>query len=182
LAEDEVCVAVVSDDPQLRLDPALVNFPEVSERLHGAQQSSLERGATSSTRKLRRVHRANVVLVGDASGAVDCITGEGLSLSFRQAEILAQCFAKGRLAEGRFAEGTLVSYEKKHRALSRRPMMMARLMLALDWSIPFRQRVMRAFTTDPQIFRRMLAMHVGALPSAEFAANGISLGLRLLSA
>jgi hypothetical protein len=55
-------------------------------------------------------------------------------------------------------------------------------MLALDWSIPFRQRVMRAFTTDPQIFRRMLAMHVGALPSAEFAANGISLGLRLLSA
>ncbi|MGA2388628.1 MAG: NAD(P)/FAD-dependent oxidoreductase [Candidatus Sulfotelmatobacter sp.] len=182
LAEDEVCVAVVSDDPQLRLDPALANFPEVSERLHGAQQSSLERGATSSTRKLRRVHRANVVLVGDASGAVDCITGEGLSLSFRQAEILAECFAKGRLAEGRFAEGTLVRYEKKHRALSKRPMMMARLMLALDWSIPFRQRVMRAFTTDPQIFRRMLAMHVGALPSAEFAANGISLGLRLLSA
>jgi hypothetical protein len=95
-----------------------------------------------------------------------------LSLSFRQAEILTQCFA----------EASLRSYAKKYRALSRRPAMMARLMLTLDWSTPFRQRVMRAFAADPQLFRRMLAMHVGALPPMAFAANGISLGFRLLSA
>jgi flavin-dependent dehydrogenase len=172
LAQNEICVAVVSGDPRLRVDAALAEFPEVLKRLQGAEESSLERGAISSTRKLRRIHRGNVALVGDASGAVDCITGEGLSLSFRQAEILTQCFA----------EASLRSYAKKYRALSRRPAMMARLMLTLDWSTPFRQRVMRAFAADPQLFRRMLAMHVGALPPMAFAANGISLGFRLLSA
>jgi hypothetical protein len=59
---------------------------------------------------------------------------------------------------------------------------MARLMLTLDWRTSFRRRVIRAFGSDPQLFARMLAMHVGALSPMEFAANGLSLGWRMLSA
>jgi len=172
IAADEICVALVSRDPHLRLDAALPAFPEIQARLRDAEPSSVERGAISSTRKLRQVYQGRVALVGDASGAVDSITGEGLCLTFRQAQVLAECFAAGDLR----------AYQQKHRALARRPAMMARLMLSLDWKLSLRQRVMRAFGSDPQLFTRMLAMHVGELSPAAFAANGFSLGWRLLNA
>ena len=172
VAADQVCFVLVSRDPHLRLDAGLRAFPELVSRLRGAEPSSGERGAISATRKLKRVYQGRVALVGDASGTVDAITGEGLCLSFRQAEVLAACFAAG----------TLERYQQVHRALARRPALMARLMLTLDWKTSFRQRVMRAFGSDPRLFSRMLAMHVGALSPVEFAANGLSLGWRLLNA
>jgi hypothetical protein len=58
--------------------------------------------------------------------------------------------------------------------------MMASLMLALAWKSSFRQRVMRAFNSDPRLLQKMLAMHVGELSPTHFAANGLSLGLQLL--
>ncbi len=170
-AADEICVVLVSGDPHLRLNAALPAFPEVALRLDGAEMASLERGAISSTRKLRQVYRRHVALVGDASGAVDSITGEGLCLAFRQAQVLAECFATGNLRR----------YQQEHRALARRPALMARLMLALDGKTFFRQQVMRAFGSDPRLFSRMLAMHVGALSPLDFVANGVSLGWRVLS-
>jgi flavin-dependent dehydrogenase len=172
IAEDEICVALISRDQHLRLDTALTAFPDLASRLHGAEPSSVERGAISATRKLRRVGEGMVALVGDASGSVDAITGEGLCLSFRQAEALAKCFAAGNLEP----------YQQAHRRLARRPALMAELMLTLDWKTWFRQRVMRAFGSDPRLFSRMLAMHVGALSPLDFAANGLSLGWRVLNA
>jgi len=172
IAADEICVALVSRDPHLRLDAALPAFPEIASRLRGAEPTSAERGAISSTRKLQQVYQGHVALVGDASGAVDSITGEGLCLSFRQAQVLAECFAIGDLRR----------YQQQHRALARRPALMSRLMLALDWNTSLRQRVMHAFGSDPRLVRRMLAMHVGALSPSAFVANSLSLGWRLLSA
>jgi flavin-dependent dehydrogenase len=165
-------VVLISSDPHLRLDVVLTAFPELVARLRGAEPSSAERGAISATRKLHRVYQGRVALVGDASGTVDAITGEGLCLSFRQSEVLAECFAAGSLER----------YQQVHRDLARRPALMARLMLTLDWKTSFRQRVMRAFGSDPRLFGRMLAMHVGALSPMDFATNGLSLGWRVLSA
>jgi flavin-dependent dehydrogenase len=81
IAADEVCVALISREPT-RLDDALTAFPELVSRLRRAVPSTAERGAISATRKLRRVYKDKVILVGDASGTVDAITGEGLCLSF----------------------------------------------------------------------------------------------------
>ncbi len=105
VASNEICVALVSHDQHLRLDAALKTFPEVAHALNGAEPTSLERGAITSTHKLEKVYRNNVALVGDASGAVDSITGEGLSLTFRQAQFLAECFV----------DGDLERYQKEHR-------------------------------------------------------------------
>ena len=172
VAADEVCVALISRDPHLHLDAALAAFPRLVSALRGAEVSSTERGAISATRKLPRVYRGCVALVGDASGTVDAITGEGLCLSFRHAEVLAECLAAGNLER----------YQQVHRQLARRPALMARLMLTLDWKTSFRQRVMRAFASDPRLFGRMLATHVGTLSPADLATNGISLGWRALCA
>jgi len=169
---EEVCVALISRERGLRLDEALPEFPEVAKRLRGAEHGSAERGAISVTRGLARVHTRRVALIGDASGGVDAITGEGLCLAFEQARLLADCLASGDLAR----------YQAGHRALARRPTMMARLMLLLEHRERLRRRVMRAFIAEPRVFARMLATHVGAVSPVDFAANGLVLGWKLLTA
>jgi flavin-dependent dehydrogenase len=169
---EEVCIALISRDHRLRLDEALSEFPEIAERLRGAEHGSVERGAISVTRKLTRVRRGQVALVGDASGGVDAITGAGLCLSFKQADLLAECLVSGDLA----------SYQAGHRALARRPVMMARLMVLLEHREKLRRRVMGAFIAEPKVFARMLATHVGAVRPVVLAANGLALGWKLLTA
>lgn len=169
---DEICIVLISRDPHLRLEAALPAFPLIASRLRGAERASTERGAISSTRKLRNVCSGRVALIGDASGSVDAITGEGLNLAFSQAHILAECLVRNNLRR----------YSKEHKALSRRPAAMARLMLALGWKTTVRQSVMRALQANPKLFSRMLALHVGESSALHFAANGLSAGGRLLTA
>jgi flavin-dependent dehydrogenase len=167
---EEVCVALLSRDPRLRLHDALRRFPEIAGRLAAVPESTSERGAVTATRRLRRVWSANVALIGDASGSVDAITGEGLCLLFQQAHALADALAAGDLA----------GYESAHRRIGRRPELMAKLMLLLDRRRGLRQRAIRAMAERPELFAGMLAHHVGAISSAQFAANGLSLGWRML--
>ncbi|HEV2732784.1 MAG TPA: FAD-dependent monooxygenase [Terriglobales bacterium] len=53
----EICVAMTSDSPKMRLEDALRGFPELSERLRDAEHASSERGAITVSRRLRRVYR-----------------------------------------------------------------------------------------------------------------------------
>src|SRR5208283_5457011 len=112
VARNEVCVALISFNPKLRLriEDMLEEFPDLASHLKEAELASSERGAITVTRSLRRVYRDRSVLVGDASGGVDAITGEGLCLTFRQARLLGDCLASGHLARS----------QRGHRALLRR--------------------------------------------------------------
>lgn len=172
VSNEEVCVAVASREPELRLEEALLAFPELNAQLRGAETSSAERGSVSANRKLKRVWRGNVALIGDASGTVDAITGEGLGLSFSQAVVLAHCLRSGNLA----------GYHAAHRRLSRRPLLMARLMLTLEGRPRFQQRTLQAFRKHPEVFRRLLALHVGTLSPFHLALDGLTLGWGLLTA
>ena len=169
---EQVCVAVASHDPELRLEELLPAFPELNARLRGSDTASAERGSLSANRKLKRVWRGNVALMGDASGTVDAITGEGLGLSFSQAAVLAKCFMSGNLGV----------YQAAHRRLARRPLLMARLMLLLDGRSGLQRRTLRVFRRRPEVFRRMLALHVGSLSPFHVALDGLTLGWGLLNA
>jgi flavin-dependent dehydrogenase len=111
-------------------------------------------------------------LIGDASGTVDAITGEGLGLAFSQAVALADCLGSGNLA----------GYETAHHRLSRRPLLMARLMLTLDGRPGFQQRTLQVFRKHPEVFHRFLALHVGSLSPFCLALDGLTLGWGLLTA
>lgn len=151
----EICVTVISRRPHLKLEEALPAFPDVALRLEGVEPATSERGAVSFTRSLKAVARGRVVLVGDASGSVDAVTGEGLCLAFKQAAALADALESGDLA----------AYQRQHRKLERRPAFMAGLMLTLDRSAWLRQSSLRALAAQPAIFSHLLAMHVGPLPA-----------------
>jgi flavin-dependent dehydrogenase len=172
VTENEVCVGLMSRDPQFRGDEALRSFPELHTRLRNAEIASTERGALSITRKLKRVFRGNVILVGDASGTVDAITGEGLGLAFRQALMLAECLKSGNL----------VRYQASHRWLSLRPSLMSRLMLTLDGRPRLQRRTMRVFHKRPEVFRTLLALHVGDVSPLHLAWDGLTFGWELLTA
>ena len=172
VAREEVCVALISSSPRVRLDNGLDEFPELCARLENAELASSERGAITVTRRLRRVYRGRTVLVGDASGGVDAITGEGLCLTFRQAALLGDCLASGNLAR----------YQKGHRALIRRPALMAHMMLFMARHRHLRQRTMQVFQSSPRSFAGMLAMHVGEGSARDHISNGLALGWELLKA
>jgi len=148
----EVCVAVISRDSHLRFNNALTQFPELSSRLARVSASTVERGSVTASRRLSQVYRDRAVLIGDASGSVDAITGEGLSLSFHQALALADALVNEDLA----------AYQAGHRRLMRRPAFMASLMLSLDRYPWLRPVVLRAMAFEPAIFSKLLAVHVGA--------------------
>jgi flavin-dependent dehydrogenase len=174
VGREEVCVALISHDPKLRLreDEAFGEFPELWARLRDAEYASSERGAITVTRQLSRVYRGRNVLVGDASAGVDAITGEGLCLAFRQASLLGDCLAGGKLA----------LYQKSHRALLRRPALMARMMLFIAKHSRLRRRAMQVFQSHPLSFAAMLAMHVGEGSTRDHISNGLAVGWELLKA
>jgi flavin-dependent dehydrogenase len=171
VSAEEVCVVLISRDQRLRLEDALPRFPRLKQRLAGAGAATAERGGVSASRRLRRVYRGNVALVGDASGSVDAITGEGLCLLFQQAVALA----------GAMEAGDLAQYQAAHRRIGRRPELMADLMLLLDRRHGLRHRAIRAMAGQPGIFSRLLAMHVGEWTTAGFVSNGLALGWRILT-
>ncbi|HTP36331.1 MAG TPA: FAD-dependent monooxygenase [Candidatus Acidoferrales bacterium] len=171
VSADEICVALISRDPCLRLEDALPHFPAMQRRLRGAAAVTPERGGVTASRKLNRVWAGNVALVGDASGSVDAITGDGLCLLFQHAEALAAAIEAGSLA----------LYQYQHRRIGWRPALMAGLMLFLDQRRRLRRRTIRAMAERPRIFARMLAAHTGALNLGELASNGLALGWRMLT-
>jgi flavin-dependent dehydrogenase len=172
VSEDEICVAFITSNPRLRFEEALASFPAIAERLRGVQGTS-EQGAVTPTRRLRRVFRDRIAVVGEASGSVDAITGEGLSMAFQQAIALAEAMRAGDLA----------GYQAAHRKIARLPSAMSSLMLTMDGNYRFRNRVFRAFSAEPSFFSKLLAVHTGAISPLSFgAARAVSLGWHLLTA
>ena len=156
VSEEELCVVLTSREPNVRHSTMRAEFPELAQRLRDAECGP-ERGEITVTRAFRRVYQGNVALIGDASGTVDAITGEGLCLSFQQANVLVDALASGDLR----------SYQTAHRRLARRPALMGRLLLLLDRYAPLRRRTLRVLAEHPNIFARLMAAHIGTRPAAQ---------------
>jgi menaquinone-9 beta-reductase len=173
IGAEEVCIVVLAESPEdADFTKVLEELPGLRQRLCGAGLASRERGAITAMHRLKRVTRENVALVGDASGGVDAITGEGLRLAFRQALALADALERNDLP----------GYERAHRELARRPMRMGKLMLLLGRNERLRQRSFAALATKPQLFEDLLAMHMGRTSRAQILGAGLQLGWQILSA
>lgn len=168
----DICVVLISRDPQARFVSIDSEFPELAQRLASAAPTSVERGAVTMSRSLDRVYRGRIALIGDASGSVDAITGEGLSLGFHQALALADALEAGDLRK----------YQAAHQRLTRRPTLMGRLLLLLDNQPKLRKRAMRVLAAHPDLFARLVAVHVGDTSPGHLASTGVLLGWRFVTA
>jgi menaquinone-9 beta-reductase len=94
IADDEIGVAVLG--PQhTSFDAAIADIHSLASRLDGAEPSSSLRGAGPFRQRTRARTSGRVLLVGDASGYVDAITGEGLRVGFAQAAAAVGCISRG---------------------------------------------------------------------------------------
>lgn len=153
VAEDEIGVALLwgrrRAGERVGFDDLLRCFPVLRQRLAGAAASSPLRGCGPLRQRVRSVRRGNLLLVGDAAGYVDAITGEGLSLAFQQAEALVAAVAAGELSR----------YPVACRRLRRLPDAMTHLLLALARRPAWRRRAIKALAAEPGLFDRLLAVH-----------------------
>ena len=173
VAPAEVCVAIISRDPRIRLAHLFEVCPALADRLAGAPAITAERGGPSASRRLPAVSRGRVALIGEASGSLDGITGEGLSVLFQQALVLGRALKANDLPR----------YDRIHPRLRRNPALVAQLLLLMDRSRWLRRRALDALAAEPSLFSRLLALHVGSPASHRHAVQSLcTLGWRLLTA
>jgi len=98
VADDEIGIAVLGGPGAGNLDARLAAFPGLLTRVRSARavSSSDDRGAGPLRQDVRRRVAGRVLLIGDAAGYLDALTGEGIGAALAQAEVLAACLAAGR--------------------------------------------------------------------------------------
>lgn len=114
VADGLVGVAVLSR-VRRGYDEHLAGFPALTAALRGAPATEV-RGAGPLLQRVRRRVAGRVLLVGDAAGYVDALTGEGIALALTTAEAAVRCLAAGR-PERYEREWTLAT--RRHRLLTR---------------------------------------------------------------
>jgi len=108
IAPDLTGVAVLGP-PRTDFDTAVEEVSELAERLAGVDAVTEVRGAGPFRQRAKARTAGRVLLVGDASGYVDAITGEGLRLGFEQAAV----------AVAAVADDTPTRYEREWRRVTR---------------------------------------------------------------
>ena len=163
VGERLVGVALLWSGAAATFDDLLASFPSLSRHVENVPVASRDRGAGPLEQRCRAVAADNLALVGDASGYLDAITGEGLALSFRQAVALVDAMVAGDLQH----------YVAEHRRIVRYPNAITRLLLLVERRPWLRRRVMRSFAADPSLMSRFLALKMRASGPRVLGADGL---------
>ena len=145
VADDQVGVAVLGG-ARGDFETRLAAFPALRERLAGAAPASGIRGAGPLRQDVRCRAAGNVLLVGDASGYLDALTGEGIGAALAQATALAECVAAGRAQE----------YERAWRRASRRSWLLTSGLLWARHQPLLAPRIVPAAQRLPRVFMRIV--------------------------
>ncbi len=141
VAPDVVGVALLG--PRGRpYDEVLGDFPQLLERLDGSEPASDVRGAGPLRQRARNRVAGRVLLVGDAGGYVDALTGEGLRVGLAQAAAAVQCLQAGRPAD----------YEHRWRRVTRDYRWLTTALLAAARTGPTRRAIVPAAARLPRVF------------------------------
>lgn len=140
VGEDCVGVAVLTSE-QGRFDEQLARFPVLGARLAGAPHGS-DRAAGPLRQRVADRAFGRVLLVGDAAGYVDALTGEGLGTAFGGAESLVECVLADAPQD----------YDRKWRAMSRRYRVLTAGLLYASGIAPVRSLIVPAAATLPRAF------------------------------
>ncbi|MFD9459324.1 NAD(P)/FAD-dependent oxidoreductase [Streptomyces sp. NPDC060027] len=140
VADDLVGVAVLS---RMRrgYDRHLADFPALTAALRGTAATEV-RGAGPLLQRVRRRVAGRVLLVGDAAGYVDALTGEGIALGLATAEAAVRCVTTGRAGE----------YERAWALLTRRHRLLTRALLAAGRRPGTARLIVPAASRMPPVF------------------------------
>ncbi len=141
VADDLVGVAVLSSRRGTYAEH-LAAFPDLLARLHGAEPVDSVRGAGPLRQSATRRAAGRVLLVGDAAGYVDALTGEGVALALGQA----------RAAVAAVVAGDLAQYERSWVSLTRRYRWLTAGLVGATRPAPVRRALVPAARLLPPVF------------------------------
>jgi flavin-dependent dehydrogenase len=108
--------------------------------------------------------RDGLLLVGDAAGYVDAITGEGIGLAISKASTLARMLRPALDRPGRqVALAELAPFLNEARKADRSHVELTRLLLWLRRSPWLVERVIAALAEDAELFRHFLSANQGSV-------------------
>lgn len=140
VSDDQVGVAVLG--PRTTdFEATIASLPDLALRLRGARPSSQRSGAGSFPQLTAARTKGRILLVGDASGYVDAITGEGLRLGFAQARAAIQCIQENKPH----------LYERRWRQVSRDFRVLTKGLIAVANS-PLRMAIVPLASRFPMLF------------------------------
>jgi flavin-dependent dehydrogenase len=150
IADDVVGVAFLfeKDRVDASWDGLLARFPILARHLANAEPASALRGAGPFEKRVSRRGSGSVILVGDAAGYLDPLTGEGVALGIESAALAIECIM----------QGTPGAYERRYRALTRRPTTLTSLLLAVASCDALHRPLLVAARALPRVFDEALEM------------------------
>jgi len=140
IADDCVGVAVLKSR-RGAFDSHLAEFPTLRDRIAG-QPHDPDRAAGPLRQRVSSRVAGRALLVGDAAGYVDALTGEGLGLAFGAAELLVKCVVAD----------CPDTYDRQWRQMTRRYRMLTGALLQVSGFPAMRARIVSAAATMPTVF------------------------------
>ncbi len=141
VADDCVGIAILSSS-RGGFDHHFGEFPSLRARVDGCAHGP-DRAAGPLRQKASNRTAGRVMLVGDAAGYIDALTGEGMGLAFGAAKLLVDCVLTDRPGD----------YDRQWRRATRRYRVMTAAMVKAGVHGPVRNRIVPAATALPRAFR-----------------------------
>ncbi|MEP6761611.1 MAG: NAD(P)/FAD-dependent oxidoreductase [Sporichthyaceae bacterium] len=141
VADDVVGVAALCGQGR-RFEDVLTEFPALVDRLSGAVALSELRGAGPLRQDVTARRSGRVLLVGDAAGYVDALTGEGLATGLATAAAAVEALVTGRPQD----------YEQAWRRATRRYRLLTGALLRASQVQAVRPHIVPAASRLPRVF------------------------------
>ncbi len=163
LPQSEVLVAGLFARKQLTTRPAdllqclIEAQPVLRARLMGAQRITAVKGMAPLTIKARAGVVPDAVLLGDAAGFVDPITGGGMTQALQTAELLAAYLCAAQFADDHW----LSAYDQARARLLRDYELLNRILLLLARHSALARATVRLLDQAPWLFAHLLGVAAG---------------------
>lgn len=161
-----------------RLMPALLDsFPTLKQRLRNSTATDTALAIGPMQRTSTHPITDGVILIGDAAGYLDALTGEGISLALAQALSLEETVVPVLLNSERrgilFAQ-ELCAYKQAYQAIIRPYYQVTNLALWLSHHPTWIEQAIYLLRHQPTLFQSLLSANMGLLPLWK-----VALGIKL---
>jgi 2-polyprenyl-6-methoxyphenol hydroxylase-like FAD-dependent oxidoreductase len=136
---------------------ALKRFPKLVERLKTPYPEQLVESTAGVSLQVSQCHGPRLLLVGDAAGAVDPVTGQGMTVALKDAET-ASDFLRTRLSEARLSGDDLSPYTALRSRYFKPAVEMAQLVLFMVQRPGAARRALRALSRNPGLREKTIRM------------------------
>ncbi|TVQ91077.1 MAG: NAD(P)/FAD-dependent oxidoreductase [Deltaproteobacteria bacterium] len=171
-ATDELNVAVLcgralaqefGEDLDVRLMARLSHEPALRPFLDGAEVLTPPAVWGPLRQRTRAVSADRVLLVGDAAGFIDALTGEGMSLSLVGARLAAEVLSTA-LHEGDLSARRLRTYDRQRARHGRSLSLLTELLVRGIRHRWLARRIVRNLARHPEAFSTLLGINIGERP------------------